>query len=270
MGLRETLDVAVCSDSGLIRSHNEDSVYADADLGIAILADGMGGYNAGEIASAMATTLLARRFSQLLLNTETQGRLPAAPEHLIADEIGGANAAILNAAESQPQYSGMGTTLVFAWFLGEQLYLAHVGDSRAYRWRNESLQLLTKDHSLLQEQIDSGIISLEEARLSDSRNLVTRALGVEAEVAVDIGVHDVREGDILLLCSDGLNDMLDDDLIAEVLAVHGANLVFAAEQLVERANDYGGRDNVSVILVRVMDDCSVHSGWWHKLLAKLK
>ena len=270
MGLRETLDVAVCSDSGLVRSHNEDSVYADADLGIAILADGMGGYNAGEVASAMATTLLARRFSQLLLDAENQGHLPAAPEDLIADEIGGANAAIFNSAESQPQYSGMGTTLVFAWFLGGQLYLAHVGDSRAYLWRNDSLHQLTKDHSLLQEQIDSGMISLEEARLSDSRNLVTRALGVEPDVEVDIGVHDVRQGDILLLCSDGLNDMLDDALIEEVIAEHGANLANAAERLVERANDFGGRDNVSVILVRVMDDCAVNGGWWHRLLAKLK
>jgi protein phosphatase len=114
------------------------------------------------------------------------------------------------------------------------------------------------------------MISLEEARLSDNRNLVTRALGVEPEVEVDIGVHDVREGDILLLCSDGLNDMLDDDLIAEVIAVHGANLVFAAEQLVERANDYGGRDNVSVILVRVTGSGAEHGGWWNRLLAKLK
>lgn len=270
MSLHEVLDIALSSDAGVIRSHNEDAVFADADLGIAILADGMGGYNAGEVASGMATSLLATGFATLLREAQTDDKLLSHPEQLINDEICGTNAAIFNASQTEIKYSGMGTTLVFAWFLNSRLYVAHVGDSRAYLWRDGVLSGLTRDHSLLQEQIDSGTISLDEARVSLNRNLVTRALGIEPEVEVDIGVHDVREGDILLLCSDGLNDMLDDDQISEVIEVHGGNLAIAAEQLVEQANDYGGRDNVSVILVRVMGDCTVNGGWWNKLLDKLK
>lgn len=272
MTLLDALEVAVCSDPGIVRSHNEDAVFADAELGIAILADGMGGYNAGEVASGMATTLLATSFSNLLSGLESgiEPEFFGDPKQLMHDEICGTNAAIFNASHSQPQYSGMGTTLVFSWFLDNRLYLGHVGDSRAYLWRGERLQQLTKDHSLLQEQIDSGMISVEEARYSANRNLVTRALGIEPEVEVDLGEHDVFSGDLILLCSDGLNDMLDDDEIAEVLEMHAKNLTTAAQRLVEVANENGGRDNVSVILVRVQGDYAVPSGWWQKLLAKLK
>lgn len=258
------------TDPGRVRANNEDAVCVDTQAQLALLADGMGGYNAGEVASGMATSLLSTAFSRLLRDARNEAALLSYPEQLINDEICGTNAAIFHASQTQEKYAGMGTTLVFAWFLDNRVYIAHVGDSRAYRWRDDNLSCLTRDHSLLQEQIDSGMISLDEARFSLNRNLVTRALGIESEVEVDIGVHDVSEGDILLLCSDGLNDMLDDEQIAEVIAVHGKNLAQAAEQLVERANDHGGRDNVSVILVRVTGDCAVHCGWWHKLLAKLK
>lgn len=270
MSLHEVLDIALCSDPGRIRSHNEDAVFADADLGVAILADGMGGYNAGEVAASMATSLLASGFARLLRAAAEEPGLLDQPEGLMHDEICGANAAIFHAAQHESQYAGMGTTLVMAWFIGKQVHIAHVGDSRAYLWRDEALRCLTRDHSLLQEQIDSGMISLDEARLSNNRNLVTRALGVEQEVEVDICAHSLCEGDVLLLCSDGLNDMLDDDRIAETLSVFQTNLDEAAQQLVDNANDYGGRDNVSVILVRVKGDCTVDSGWWRKLLAKLK
>ncbi len=266
----EVLDVAMRSDPGIVRSHNEDAVFVDAELGLAILADGMGGYKAGEVASGMATTLLANSFSRLLVGPAADPELLRRPEQLIHDEICGTNAAIFNASQSEPQYSGMGTTLVFAWLLGQRLYLAHVGDSRAYRWRNQDLQRLTKDHSLLQEQIDSGTISLEEARYSANRNLVTRALGIEPEVEVDIAAHEFIEGDLLLLCSDGLNDMLSDDEISEILDQHADCLVSAAECLIERANDAGGRDNVSVILVRMPGVGGATGSWWHRLLAKLK
>lgn len=270
MGLHEALAVAVRSDPGVVRSHNEDAVFADAELGIAILADGMGGYNAGEVASGMATTLLSTSFSRLLRGPAADETITEHPEQLISDEICGTNAAIFNASQSQSQYAGMGTTLVFAWFLDNRLFLAHVGDSRAYRWRDGGLRQLTRDHSLLQEQIDSGLISLEEARYSANRNLVTRALGIEPEVEVEVAVHDTRPGDLVLLCSDGLNDMLDDEEIAEILHETGDNLSFAAERLVDRANDNGGRDNVSVILVRVVGDYGAGNGWWQKLLARFK
>jgi len=267
---RDTLDVAMCSDPGLVRSHNEDAVFVDAELGLAVLADGMGGYKAGEVASGMATTLLANSFSRLLIGPTADPESLRRPEQLIHDEICGTNAAIFNASQSEPKYSGMGTTIVFAWLIGRQLYLAHVGDSRAYLWRGSDLRLLTKDHSLLQEQIDSGTISLEEARYSTNRNLVTRALGIEPEVEVDIAQHELQEGDLLLLCSDGLNDMLRDDQIAELLDEHAGCLSRTAERLVERANENGGRDNVSVILVHVSGDGEEAGGWWQRLLAKLK
>lgn len=264
------LQVAMRSDPGMVRAHNEDAVFADAELGIAILADGMGGYKAGEVASGMATTLLANSFARLLIGPTADPEALRHPEQLIHDEICGTNAAIFNASQSEAQYSGMGTTLVFAWLLGQRLYVAHVGDSRAYLWRNDDLLRLTRDHSLLQEQIDSGQISLDEARYSANRNLVTRALGIEPEVEVDIAAHDIVEGDLLLLCSDGLNDMLSDDEIADVLSMHAGHPARAAERLVERANDAGGRDNVSVILLAIPREGIPSGGWWHRLLARLK
>lgn len=270
MSLHEGLDIALCSDPGVIRSHNEDSVFADAELGIVILADGMGGYNAGEVASSMATSLLATGFAGLLRGARSDVDIGCSPEQLLNDQVCGTNAAIFHAAQARKQYEGMGTTLVLAWFLGDLVYVAHVGDSRAYRWRGKRLECLTRDHSLLQEQIDSGMISPAEARFAANRNLVTRALGIEPEVVPDIGVHQVADGDILLLCSDGLNDMLDDAQIADVVTANAGNLTQAAEQLVATANECGGRDNVSVILVRVSGHGAAHDGWWHKLLAKLK
>jgi protein phosphatase len=270
MQLSEVLDVAVCSDTGVVRLQNEDAVFVDADLGLAILADGMGGYKAGEVASGMAISVLANSFRNLLHETEAATCVANNPLQRIADEIQAANSAIFQAAQSQRQYSGMGTTLVFAWFLDNRLYLAHVGDSRIYRWRDGRLAQLTKDHSLLQEQIDRGMITPAAARHSSNRNLVTRALGVDMLVDVDVAEHDARAGDMLLLCSDGLNDMLEDNEIAEVLRVDGGSLAVAAEHLVERANQKGGRDNVSVILVRVLGEYAVPRGWWRKLLARLK
>jgi protein phosphatase len=273
MKLPDALEIAVRTDPGLVRSHNEDAVFADATLGLAILADGMGGYNAGEVASGMACTLLANNFSRLIPTCATQlaGAESAsfALQQLVS-EVSMASLAIFNAAQSQPQYAGMGTTLVMAWFYDNQLHVAHVGDSRLYRLRHNRLVQLTRDHSLLQEQLDNGMISPQEARYSHNRNLVTRALGVEAEVEVEAHAHEVQPGDIFILCSDGLNDMVEDEDITLTLQTLGGNLELAAEQLVHLANDNGGRDNISVILIRVLGEYSVPRGWWQKLLATLK
>lgn len=265
--------MVVRTDPGMVRSHNEDAVFADAALGVAILADGMGGYNAGEVASGMATTLLSTNFAQFIpgRNARSEGYCDDhfAARH-IASEVTAANVAIFNAAQSQPQYAGMGTTLVLAWFYDNRMSVAHLGDSRLYRLRGEHFEQLTRDHSLLQEQLDSGMITPEEARYSQNKNLVTRALGVDPDVETEIHAHDVQAGDILLFCSDGLNDMVDDDEIALTLQTLGGNLTLAAEQLIQMANDNGGRDNVSVILVKVRGDYSAPGGWWQKLLACLK
>jgi protein phosphatase len=269
--LSDVLEIIVRTDPGMVRGHNEDAVFANPNLGLAILADGMGGYNAGEVASGMATTLLSTEFALAFGNTaphefDTDTGKPFAHRCLL-EKIAATNSAIYNAAESQPQYAGMGTTLVTALFYDNKVTVAHIGDSRMYRLRGEAFGPITRDHSLLQEQLDSGMISAEEARFSQNKNLVTRALGVDPEVETEIHDHDVLPGDIYLLCSDGLNDMVEDEEIQLTLQMLGTNLELAATQLIQMANDNGGRDNVSVILVKVLQEFPVAKGWWAKLMA---
>jgi protein phosphatase len=273
MRLAEALEMVARTDPGMIRSHNEDAVFADAGLGLAILADGMGGYNAGEVASCMATTRLAEDMARVIASCVAQGGGmcdTALIEQHIVNEVGAANAAIFNASQSCSQYTGMGTTLVLAWFYDNRMSVAHVGDSRLYRLRGECFEQLTRDHSLLQEQLDSGMITAEQARYADNRNLVTRALGVDPGVEVEINDYEVQPGDIVLLCSDGLNDMVEDDEIGLALRTLGGNLTLAADHLVHMTNENGGRDNVSVILVKVLGDYASPKGWWQRLLARLK
>jgi len=271
MRLADALETVVLSDPGMLRSHNEDAVFADPAIGLVILADGMGGYNAGEVASSMATQLLADSLTQLM----TESSMPEAEaldaefiEQRLLDEISAVNVAIFNAAESQAQYAGMGTTLVVAYFYDNRMAVAHLGDSRLYRLRQGSFEQLTRDHSLLQEQLDSGMITPDEARYSQNKNLLTRALGVDPWVDAEIHDYGMLPGDIVLLCSDGLNDMLEDDDIAQTLQAAAGNLALAAEQLVRLANENGGRDNISVILVKVRGDYSTARGWWQKLLTR--
>ena len=184
---------------------------------------------------------------------------------LLRKNVQKANASIYHAAQSQPQYAGMGTTVVAGLFYDNHLAVAHVGDSRMYRLRDEVFESITRDHSLLQEQIDNGMISVEDARRSMNKNLVTRAIGVDEQVEIEVHVHAVQAGDIYLLCSDGLNDMVPDTEIGEAVQMLQANLPLAGNQLIEMANDYGGRDNVSVILVKIKGDFSVPDGWMEKL-----
>jgi protein phosphatase len=269
MNLSQALQVITRTDPGMVRSHNEDAVFGDASQGLAILADGMGGYNAGEVASGMATTLLSTEIGKDFHEKPALGGDERA-HRLLHDKIVRANTAIHQTAQNQPQYSGMGTTLVMALFHDNRVTVAHIGDSRLYRLRGTDFMQLTRDHSLLQEQIESGMISAEEARLSHNKNLVTRALGVEPQVEPEIHDFDVSPGDIYLLCSDGLNDMVSDDDIALTLHSLSANLELAGDQLIQMANDNGGRDNVSVILVRVLREFPMPRGWWARFLAWLK
>ncbi|MFZ4536783.1 Stp1/IreP family PP2C-type Ser/Thr phosphatase [Propionivibrio sp.] len=265
------LEIVTRTDPGMVRGHNEDAVFANPNQGFVILADGMGGYNAGEVASGMAT---------MLLSTELETAFAAKPpyeidrasgqvfaQRCILDKVAATNLAIYNTAQSQPQYSGMGTTLVTALFYDNQVTVAHIGDSRLYRLRGDTFCAITRDHSLLQEQIDSGMISAEEARFSQNKNLVTRALGVDPEVVTEIHDYPVQPGDIYLLCSDGLNDMVEDEEIQLTLQMLAANLELAATQLIQMANDNGGRDNVSVILVKVLREFPAARGWWSKFMA---
>jgi protein phosphatase len=175
--------------------------------------------------------------------------------------VDNANRAIFNAANSNPQYAGMGTTLVVGVFRDSRLLMGHVGDSRAYRLRAARLVQITHDHSLLQEQIDSGLITPEQAAFSANKNLVTRAVGVEDTVLLETHLHDVLPGDTYLLCSDGLSDMLDDESIAQLLQAN-ESLSEAANALVDAANDAGGKDNISVILARVRGAAGPTRSWW--------
>ena len=273
MKLVDALEMVARTDPGIIRSHNEDAVFTDTSLGVTILADGMGGYNAGEVASGMATMRLAEDLARIIVSEAELGRGmrdSAVVEQHIFNEVAAANLAIFNASRSFAQYAGMGTTLVMAWFYDNRMSVAHGGDSRLYRLRGKHLKQLTRDHSLLQEQLDNGIITPEQARNAENRNLVTRALGVDPEVDVEVNDYDVRAGDIILLCSDGLNDMVEDDEIELTLNTLGGNLPLAAEHLVQMSNDNGGRDNVSVILVKVQGDFETPKAWWQRLLARLK
>ncbi|TXF09950.1 Stp1/IreP family PP2C-type Ser/Thr phosphatase [Pelomicrobium methylotrophicum] len=262
------------TDAGMVRTHNEDSVGTLPEQGIAILADGMGGYNAGEVASGIAVSLISAELSQALAQRDPAAIDPESgrplAEIMLRDEIRRANASVYQAAQSQPQYAGMGTTLVVTLFFDNRVAIGHIGDSRTYRLRGEQLTQITKDHSLLQEQIDSGMISREEARRSCHKNLVTRALGIDPEVEPEIHVHDVQSEDIYLLCSDGLNDMVEDEEIRLTLLALRSNLPLAAHQLVQMANDNGGRDNVSVILIRVKHEFPVRRRGLLRLLSKLK
>ena len=276
MDLAQVLETVSRSDPGMVRSHNEDAVHTNPGLGIAILADGMGGYNAGEVASGMVTTLLGselekayRQPGSRLLDQEGRPQTRA----LLETEIARANSAVYQAAQSQPQYAGMGTTLVMAVFFDNLVTVAHIGDSRLYRLRGEDFRQITRDHSLLQEQIDSGLLTPEQARTSQNKNLVTRAVGVDPTVEPEIREYPTLPGDIYLFCSDGLNDMVEDDEIGMTLQMLSANLELAATQLVQMANDNGGRDNVSVILVRVRQEFPAPQGlggWWSRLLAWFK
>jgi len=269
MKIADALEIVSQTNPGMVRSHNEDSVAQELACGLVVLADGMGGYNAGEVASGIAVSVLATEVCQHLQDASPTDRDEASGEELgvvlLRDSIQRANASIFHAAQSQPQYAGMGTTIVAGLFYDNRVVVGHVGDSRMYRLRGETLETITRDHSLLQEQIDGGMISVEDARVSKNKNLVTRAVGIDAEVVPEIHVHDALVGDIYLLCSDGLNDMVEDEDIQSALYAMQGNLPLAAEQLIQMANDNGGRDNVSVILVKVNGEFAVPHGWLAKL-----
>jgi serine/threonine protein phosphatase PrpC len=241
---------------GLARDNNEDSVAIDEPTRLGILADGMGGYNAGEIASGMATTFIKSELGRWLSQA---GRHANSREVRRAMEIcvDNANRSIFNAANSNPQYSGMGTTLVLGVFQDSRLMLGHIGDSRAYRLRGTEFSQIT---------MDAGLITPEQAAVSTNKNLVTRALGVEDAVLLEVNEHKVESGDLYLMCSDGLSDMLDDAAISNILVGEGT-LEQKSLQLVEAANANGGRDNISVLLAHAKTG-SEKRGFISRLLGK--
>lgn len=253
------------SDTGLMRDNNEDSVAFDAAAGLAVLADGMGGYNAGEVAAGMATGGIVAELGRWLNDTGRQA-LPRDIKQAMEICTDNTNRAIYRAALDNAQYAGMGTTLVMGVFRGERALFGHVGDSRAYRWRKGTLTQLTHDHSLLQEHLDAGLITPEQALTAAHRNLVTRAVGVEDVVVLEVREYRVEPGDLYLLCSDGLTDMITDPEI-EAMIGEAEQLPDVAQHLIAAANLHGGRDNISVLLVRASRTAS-RPGFLSRLLGK--
>lgn len=270
MSPRHSLEVINLSDTGRKRPHNEDSCVSDPGIGLAVIADGMGGYKAGEVASAIAVMRIltdVRAGLRHCRRAAGPGNGLSAASELVRRAITEANADIYHTAQTEPQCQGMGTTVVSTLFHDDRVTIAHVGDSRLYRLRGDDFQQLTSDHSLVQELIDRGFFTPEEAAENTPRNLVTRALGIDPEVQVDVREEAVRSGDIYLLCTDGLNDMVPDEEIRLTLSKYSANLVAAGHELIRLANEKGGKDNISVILARPGERNAAHGRWYDRISA---
>ena len=244
------LEMAAITDPGVVRSNNEDCVSTDLKNGIAVLADGMGGHKAGEVASNMAIEVISRHLTDFLTKrSEAEAGQVLEPKFL-REAIQLANTAIYEVSKSRPDCAGMGSTVAVAFFYDDIICVGHVGDSRVYRLRGNELAQLTEDHSVVQELLSRGLITQEEAQTAYNKNLVTRALGIEDSVNPDVRERVFRESDLYLLCSDGLNDVLSDEMIGTLLLKYGHDLGMAANRMVQEVNNRGGPDNVSVILIR--------------------
>ncbi len=230
-------DTTQMTDTGRQRRDNEDSMFARAP--VFVVADGMGGAQAGEVASRMAVEAFERDLGDA-----------GSAEERLAERIREANRQIYDVSRSQKEHEGMGTTVTAAYVDDTDLAIAHVGDSRAYLFRNGELTRLTEDHSLVEELVRRGKLTEEQAAEHPQRSVITRALGPEATVDVDTWSYPVRDGDVLLLCSDGLTSMITQQQIGEILAT-SSDLGQAGDRLIRAANEAGGRDNITVILFRL-------------------
>ncbi len=240
------------SDSGLVRDHNEDSFRIDCDAGLFVVADGMGGHAAGEVASALAVEAVFERLTGTSPEAEcTEEYLQSAVRH--------ANRVIYSNALEHPERKGMGTTLTFMCWYADVFHFGHVGDSRAYRLRDAELTQLTRDHTWVNMQVRAGVISAEEAAHAQLRHVLVKALGTEPAVDADVIAVDARPKDRFLLCSDGLSDMVNDEDLRRVLSGKGTPGE-VAERLVELANAFGGKDNITAVVI----DCH-DSRWTSKL-----
>jgi len=273
MSLKGKLEIVAKTDVGQIRDHNEDYINASDVMGYALLADGMGGLNAGEVASSMSVHLLmdemiAYRQDPALKEAELMDDESdlSPPAKFVKAAINQANSAVFHVSQTQPQCRGMGTTILASLFYDNKVAIGHIGDSRVYRFRDEKLAPITKDHSFVQELIDKGLYTEEEARLSNRKNVVTRALGVGPDVDVEVHEHECEVGDIYLLCSDGITDLIEDADIEVTISQMNKKLDACAQYLVTLANASGGKDNISVILVRVVKPFPAEGGLVDKIV----
>jgi len=242
------------TDVGSVRDHNEDAIGCDENIALAVLADGMGGHRGGEMASAITVSTVLESITEKIKNIktgETDAETGYSAESLVVhDAIALANTNVHDSSEANAQYRGMGTTVVVAMFYDNRFTVAHVGDSRLYRLRDNELEQVTRDHSLMQELIDRGFYTPEQARNSLNKNLVTRAIGIDANVQIDVQEDVAMVDDIYLLCSDGVSDMIEDSLIETAMIENSDNLEKAATEIIRLSNEYGGKDNISALLIK--------------------
>ncbi len=249
--------VSALTDVGRRRTENEDYFCVDETLGLFIVADGMGGHASGEVASKMATELVRDAFERAKGGEAPLPSPANSPEKrlseeakLLAEAIRFANQMVFDTARDNPQHKGMGTTIVAVLIEGERMTVAHVGDSRLYLVRGNCVEQLTDDHALLAEQVREGLISQEEADRSNMKNIITRSIGVTPEVEADLDEMTLSDGDRLVLCSDGVTSLLDEDDFHSIVTA-GGTPADACKKLVDRANDLGGTDNITVITVDI-------------------
>lgn len=269
--MASTLEMAALTDVGRAREHNEDAHFVDPVLKLAVLCDGMGGYSSGEVASAIAIETVTRGIREHATPDRVLGKIDASSglthaAMFLREQILSANQIIYNRAHEDSRYAGMGTTVVANFFYENRVCIAHIGDSRCYRFRRDKLQQLTRDHSLLQDQIDFGLITQEEARHAQHKNLLTKALGIDPIVEPDINEYRTEVGDVYMLCSDGLCDPVGDDEVAAILSPPAVDLDDALKEMIALANARGGPDNITAVLVRVPEGFIDQGGWgkWRK------
>jgi len=249
------IEIGSATHAGRVRSNNEDNFRVVPAVKLFVLSDGIGGQANGEVASALAVETIVTHCLQSSVEQSTYSRDESQSEisdrtNRLVSAVYLANRAILEASVVDPRFQGMGATLVAAWINDLRLSLVHVGDSRAYLFRGGDLEILTLDHTLVAEQVRSGLLTQEQAQTNPLRRILIRALGAREEVEIDIHEHELRDGDVLLLCSDGLTGMVPESEITDILT-HDHDAQSAADRLVASANEHGGEDNVTVILVRI-------------------
>lgn len=242
------MNIGVKTDTGRIRENNQDAYYipSEGQGPLYIIADGMGGHKAGEIASELAIDLISQDFNEYFHEESfTEEEI----KEFIEASINKANKEIYNKSLEEESYSGMGTTVTLAYIYNDNLYIGHVGDSRAYAIQKGVIRQITEDHSLVEELIKNGSISKEEAKHHPQRNIITRAVGTSENIEIDIIVLPIKMVEIFLLCTDGLTSMLDDEEIQEVLT-NSQDMQLACEKLVKLSNNRGGYDNITVLAIK--------------------
>lgn len=247
------------TDVGNARDHNEDDFYlSEGKEALCVVADGMGGHRSGEVASAMAIKAMVEYYRETMADGEYESEAVNGEDTVdliqrrLSQAVQNANRAVFTAASESELYRGMGTTIVSGYFTNEGVYLAHIGDSRAYRLRDGKLEQRTEDHSLANEYVRMGILAAEDIEYFPYKNVITRACGLTDEVEVDVHFEELEPGDVFLFCSDGLTDMVNDRQLEEMLAEED-DLEVLCKQLVDMANKNGGDDNITVILARVAE-----------------